>query len=233
MAAQKRIIKDLAILEKNKDDLQSRGIYFRPNEDNFYELDVLIVPREKSDGELKSPYSYGFFMFHFTMSTDYPMLPPDIQFYPMQSKYRLHPNYYENGKVCLSVINTWGGNDWSPATSLHALINILEERFSEDAILFEPSMEKSCFNIKKKYCEYVEYAKYNLLLEIKKTKLYLLFKKEIHDEWYKNKSWLLSRLEELIEKYGNIYFIPSQCYFCKELNADYGAIKERLSAFSI
>jgi ubiquitin-protein ligase len=64
------------------------------------------------------------FIFKFNFPEDYPLSPPKIEFYPQQSFCRLHPNYYESGKVCLSVIGTWGNNDWCPTMSILSIINV-------------------------------------------------------------------------------------------------------------
>lgn len=230
MAAERRIVRDLSILNKNAEELNARGIYFKPKENNLYVVDVLIVPREKKDGDLVSPYTSGFFMFEITMSAEYPMTPPEVVFHPKQTSFRMHPNYYENGKVCLSVINTWGGNDWTPSISLLALINILEERFNEQALSFEPGFEKpSALNAR--YCDYVEYGKYHLMLDVQKSIMYKLFQEIIHLEWQKNKMGLLERLDCIYKTHGDARELPAVCYFCKSGVLDYKSLKEKFTAF--
>lgn len=94
-----------------------------------------------NDVELKSPYTGGFFLFMLTIPDEFPLSPPKVVFHPQQNLVRLHPNYYENGKVCLSVINSWGAEDWTPSMSLLSIVNVLEERLNELSLQFEPGHE--------------------------------------------------------------------------------------------
>jgi ubiquitin-protein ligase len=141
--AQKRIIKDIGILEKNKVELHSRGVFWHFNEENIKSGAFLIIPKHKeANPQFTSPYTNGIFLFELDIPDDFPLSPPRLTFNPKQNKYRLHPNYYEYGKVCLSVINTWSGNDWTPSMSLMSIVNIVEERFNENSLRFEPGHEQ-------------------------------------------------------------------------------------------
>ena len=139
--SQKRIVKDIQLLNKNKDELITRGIHFHVNETDISKLYLMISPCHKQEGELISPYTGGFFLFEIDFPEDYPIAPPKVIFHPQQNKYRLHPNYYENGKVCLSMINTWSQPDWTATMSMMSLAAVLEERFNERGLSFEPGHE--------------------------------------------------------------------------------------------
>jgi ubiquitin-protein ligase len=215
----RRLIRDIAILDKNKAELQSRGIYIHVDEANIHNIRVLIVPKDKRDGDLISPYTAGFFMFHFTFTIDYPMSPPDIVFYPQQKYCRLHPNYYQTGKVCLSVINTWGANDWSPATSVLNLVNILEARFTERSLCFEPGLEMALLKQIQVYNMAVEYAKYKCILEAFDHLVFEPFKAIIREEFKQNKAYLMHRLEEMKALNGDKYQVKT---FYDMITCDYG-----------
>lgn len=221
----KRIIKDMQILQKNKEDLNARGIYVRPDEANIRHIDILIVPRDKRENDLISPYTSGIFMFELLCPDDYPLSPPQITFFPQQRFCRLHPNYYEIGKVCLSVINTWG-QDWSPATSILSIINVLEERFNENAICFEPSYENASREKRLRYNQAVEYAKYKVcLMDIQRCPLYNRFEEDICLEIKKNAPALLKRLEDLRNMHGESSSVTTPC-FSYTINCDYAATIE-------
>lgn len=154
-------MKELKDIEEERDSLAERGIYFHYDEANIRKLKVMIIGKEKKDSEcadLYSPYAGGFFVFDIDLPSDYPMEPPKLKFHPVQSFYRLHPNYYQCGKVCLSMINTWAGNDWTPCMTLISLSRVLEERLNERARCFEPSLENSSIKALKAYNTAVEYA---------------------------------------------------------------------------
>ena len=88
------------------------GIYIVPDESNQNKFTALII------GDRDTPY-HGFYMFEFNFVKPYPQHPPEVKFHNANvvNIGRLHPNCYENGKVCLSLIGTWGQNTWDPTTS--------------------------------------------------------------------------------------------------------------------
>lgn len=211
----KRIQRDLQILKNNKDDLMKRGIYFYVNEANLMDMFFLIVPKEKKEGVLISPYTGGNFLFQMTFPNDFPLSPPKTIFYPQQKTCRLHPNYYPNGKVCLSVINTWAQNDWSPSTSVMTLLSVLEERFNENAVCFEPGREMTAISEKINFNNVVEIAKYKVcILDILKgtTSVFKPFKEEIIKEFNLNKEYLIERLENLKSSIGEKGIVVSRAY---------------------
>lgn len=73
-------------------------------------------------GNKGTPYEGGFFMFELNYINEYPLYPPRVTFLNVTvfNRGRLHPNLYQvslNGKVCLSLIGTWGQNTWDSQTS--------------------------------------------------------------------------------------------------------------------
>lgn len=199
----KRIAKDIDILCKNKADLVSRGMHVHINEQDMSELTVLIIPRPKSSDGVESPYTYGHFVFVIKFQPDHPMSPPTITFHPKQNLCRLHPNYYCNGKVCLSVINTWGA-DWTPATSILAILNILEERLNEKAVCFEPSREAYGPEKWRSYNTTVEYCKYVItIMNYKQYNVYAPFVDIIEQSIRDNKDYLMARLKLLRGTHNN------------------------------
>ena len=230
----KRIVKDIDILSRNKDELQARGIYWCLKEDNMQEIDVLIVPREKFSENLVSPYTYGFFLFKVLLHDEFPMSPPNVTFYPKDTTYRLHPNYYTSGKVCLSMINTWSGNDWSPSCSILSLINVLEERFNENALLFEPGVARNETKMKN-YNNTVEHVKYIVcIINVFNNPIFDVFRVEIKNEFNKNKGWLINRINELKAKSNVdcISLIQDFYYTGRILQFNYDKALENLNRIS-
>lgn len=61
---------------------------------------------------------------------------------------RINPNLYKNGKVCLSLLNTWYGADnerWTPgeSTMLQVLVSIQGLILNEKPYFNEPGYEKT------------------------------------------------------------------------------------------
>lgn len=159
--AHKRAVKDLQLLDRNREELNSRGIHWHFDPENIMSGSFLVIPRHKcdlEDKELESPYTGGMFLFKVQIPSDYPLTPPEVKFYPQQNVCRLHPNYYQNGKVCLSSINTWGTPDWCPSMSLMSLANTLEERLNERSLSCEPGHERETNAKLKEFNKIVAYG---------------------------------------------------------------------------
>lgn len=207
------------MLKKNQGDLASKGIYFHFFDDDLTKMLALITPRPKSDADsgLFSPYTGGFFLFQLSFPEDFPMSPPKLTFHPQATSCRFHPNYYTSGKVCLSIINTWGNADWSPSMSIMALLVTLEERFFEKALGCEPGFERAPIPQHTQYNNTVEYYKYTIaILDVIKDKypIYKPFKDIIIQEYNKTKEWHNARINELIANLDG-KCITSPIYHCK------------------
>lgn len=111
----KRIRNEIDDLFKNR--LDDNFIYYDIDDENIEILKVLII------GTDKTPYKNGFFFFSVKFSDNYPLTPPKVWFYTTNSKVRMNPNLYNNGKVCLSIINTWGNTDnWTEEMSVRSIL---------------------------------------------------------------------------------------------------------------
>lgn len=54
-----------------------------------------------------TPYEGGLYFFDFQFPASYPADPPEAFYH--SGGIRINPNLYANGKVCLSLLNTWMG----------------------------------------------------------------------------------------------------------------------------
>ncbi|TVU17632.1 hypothetical protein EJB05_33680, partial [Eragrostis curvula] len=106
----KRVQKEWKVLENNLPDT----IYVRAFEDRMDLLRAAMV------GAAGTPYQDGLFFFDLQLPpSSYPAEPPLV--YYRSFGLRVNPNLYPSGKVCLSLLGTFGGEDaaelWSPAKS--------------------------------------------------------------------------------------------------------------------
>ncbi|XP_011649300.1 probable ubiquitin-conjugating enzyme E2 23 isoform X2 [Cucumis sativus] len=113
----KKIQQDWSILQNNLPD----GIYVRVYEDRMDLLRAVIV------GAYGTPYQDGLFFFDFHLPPEYPDVPPSAYYH--SGGWRINPNLYEEGKVCLSLLNTWTGRGnevWDPKSSsiLQVLVSL-------------------------------------------------------------------------------------------------------------
>ncbi|XP_057966443.1 probable ubiquitin-conjugating enzyme E2 23 isoform X2 [Malania oleifera] len=113
----KKIQQDWTILQNNLPD----GIYVRVYEDRMDLLRAVII------GAYGTPYQDGLFFFDFHLPPEYPDVPPSAYYH--SGGWRINPNLYEEGKVCLSLLNTWTGRgnevwDSSSSSILQVLVSL-------------------------------------------------------------------------------------------------------------
>ncbi|KAF9921581.1 hypothetical protein BGZ65_010245, partial [Modicella reniformis] len=113
----KRIAKEHAILASSLPD----GIRVRAFEDRLDLIRVLI------QGPDHTPYRNALFLFDFKLTSQFPSQPPIAFFHSWTGGVgRINPNLYEDGNVCLSLLNTWHGKDqtetWTPSSSILQLL---------------------------------------------------------------------------------------------------------------
>jgi len=123
MSANKRITKDLLQAKT----LVDSNIYIHYEDSDIKEIIILMI------GPEKTPYAHGIYLFEMILPDDYPFSPPKCKIVTTCTKrnVRLHPNLYQEGKICLSILNTWAGPTWSAMQSISSVLvsiySILDE----------------------------------------------------------------------------------------------------------
>lgn len=107
------------------------GIYVRTWESRLDLIRVLFI------GPVGTPYEYAPFVVDLFLGASFPAEPPLTHFHSWASEGsgmqgRVNPNLYEDGKICLSLLGTWQGDDakgegWvsGKSTILQILVSIL------------------------------------------------------------------------------------------------------------
>ncbi len=112
-------------------------------------------------GPSETPYEFGFYFFNIVMPTDYPFNPPKVTYCTQNGKTRFNPNLYVNGKVCLSIINTWSGPRWTSCNTISSvLLSIQALVFVENPLHNEPGYEKETGIRNDNYNQLVLYANF-------------------------------------------------------------------------
>jgi ubiquitin-protein ligase len=78
----------------------------------------------------KPPFLFDGFSFDFPF--DYPFSPPKVTFMTNDGQTRFNPNLYQingNGKVCLSILNTWSESTWSQVQLFSSVIETIAAKF--------------------------------------------------------------------------------------------------------
>ena len=133
--AVKRLIRDVRNIRKNP--LEDNGIYYLHDEEDMLKGYALIV------GPADTVYANGYYFFTFDYPIDYPYHPPHVRFCTNFGNIRFHPNMYKDGKVCLSLLNTWRGEQWTACQSISSILLTMCTLFTNDPLVFEPGIHKS------------------------------------------------------------------------------------------
>jgi ubiquitin-protein ligase len=120
-AANKRIMRDIAhVTGPSKETLERTGIYFQSDETDIYHGTAMLV------GQKDTPYYGGYYFFDIRFPADYPFAPIKVKTLTQDGKTRFNPNMYLEGKVCLSILNTWhDGPQWSSVQTLESVLLVM------------------------------------------------------------------------------------------------------------
>lgn len=233
----KRIANDVKYIYNNKID----GVYYKHDEEN------LLLGRAMIIGPKNTPYSFGFYFFEFNFSTNYPYEPPKVTYLTNDGYTRFHPNLYSNGKVCLSLLNTWSGEGWTSCQNITSILLTFLTILDENPLLHEPGVYKNNKYIQQ-YNEIINYMNlkfsiielYNKLntlninnLETSLDKILYYFSNDIIFEFKKNYNDIHDYIELLLREKKNI--IINEFFYNKNrnINIDYNLIFDNFKQIKI
>jgi ubiquitin-protein ligase len=128
----RRLLGDVKTIMQNP--LTDHGIYYSHDEADMLKGYALII------GQEDTPYFGGFYFFEFAFPPNYPYSPPTVTFCTNNGQVRFNPNLYTNGKVCVSILNTWKGDQWSSCQTITTVLLSLAMLFSKMPLLNEPGV---------------------------------------------------------------------------------------------
>ena len=126
-ATVKRLISDIKEITLNP--LTKDGIYYKHDESNMLCGYALII------GPIDTPYQYGNFLFKFIFPYNYPHAPPHVTYHTNDGVTRFNPNLYTNGKVCISLLNTWQGEQWTGCQTITSILLVLSTLLNDKPLL--------------------------------------------------------------------------------------------------
>lgn len=194
----KRLIKDIKEMIKNP--LIDDGIYYKHDETNILQGYAYIC------GPCDSQYIGGNYFFKFSFPCDYPHQPPIVEFMTNDGMTRFHPNMYRNGKICLSVLNTWRGEQWTGCQSIRTILLTIISIMDNFPLLHEPGFTMKQHEVYT-YNEIIlyknlDYCVCEVIINIDDpSNFYIhLFKDNIITEFKKKQPEILSILEKKKEE---------------------------------
>jgi ubiquitin-conjugating enzyme E2 Z len=221
-----RLLKDVKHIMKNP--LTENGIYYIHDDADIMKGYALII------GPSDTPYFGGNYFFEFNYPADYPHSPPKVTYCTNGNNIRFNPNLYVCGKVCVSLLNTWRGDQWTSCQSISTVLLTLCSLLSKDPLLNEPGVDKK-HNDMNKYNEIIEYSNINIAvcdIVRKKSGIFLPFFDNfypfIKDNFLKNYDKLL----EFAEKKNTDFQLQSKefrtDFYTMRVTVDYNIIIEKL-----
>ena len=129
----KRLIKDIKQIKNDPIE----GIHYIHDETNMLQGYGLII------GPPDTPYEGGYYLFLFEFPSNYPYSPPKLKYFTNDGHTRMHPNLYKQGKVCLSILNTWNGESWTGCQTISSVLLTIRSIMTTNPLLHEPGIEKS------------------------------------------------------------------------------------------
>jgi len=199
----KRIIRDISDLVKNP--LHDSGIYITHDESDISKAYALIF------GPEDTPYEHGAYFFTFKFPQNYPFEPPVTKFvtYAPGGKTRFHPNLYVDGKVCLSILNTWNGPSWTSVQTLSSVLLSIRSILDEKPLENEPGFENTTVAKNEGFNNCIRYQNLNVAILHQLDKIpngFDEFQPILEEHFVKNFVKIRERAVEYESKYQNKNF---------------------------
>jgi ubiquitin-conjugating enzyme E2 Z len=222
-----RLLKDVKQILKNP--LTEQGIYYIHDDTDILKGYALII------GPSDTPYFGGNYFFEICYPSDYPHSPPKVKYCTNGEKVRFNPNLYVCGKVCVSLLNTWRGDQWTSCQTISTILLTLCTLLCKNPLLNEPGVTSNHKDMTF-YNEIIEYS--NLRTAVcdilfRKEGVYLPFFENFYpfmkENFIKNVDKLLEFSERKNEEMKNQVVNFKTGYYSMSINVNYNQIIERLT----
>jgi ubiquitin-protein ligase len=190
----KRILSD--VKDIIKDPMKDENIFYSHDEKNILKGYAMII------GPKDTCYHNGFFFFEFNFPNDYPWSPPKIIYKTNDGITRFNPNLYRDGKVCLSILNTWKGECWSSCQTIRSVLFVLQSILNNNPLLNEPGITSTHSDVKpyKKIIKYKSYEHALYKQYISDNGVFEIFRDDIKKYFINNKETIINELSKLSKK---------------------------------
>lgn len=150
-----RLIQDVKQIIKNP--LTDQGIYYIHDDTDMMKGFAMIV------GPSDTPYFGGFYFFEFNFPENYPHSPPKVIYHTNGGNIRFNPNLYCSGKVCISLLNTWKGDQWTSCQTISTILLTLCTILCDKPLLNEPGVNENHPDFLN-YNKIIEYSNINIAI---------------------------------------------------------------------
>ena len=219
-----RLLKDIKQIKKNP--LTDNGIYYEHSKDEILSGKAMII------GPKDTPYENGFYFFKFQFPVNYPFEPPIVKFCTCDGMTRFNPNLYINGKVCISILNTWKGEKWSGCQTISSILLTICSLLNNEPLLNEPGINRH-HSDNEPYKKIITYKNIDhaILDSLDSTYINTNFSEFIQPmkiAFEKNKEDILNRIKEHQEKCSKKTILKTRIYNMTTI-IDYNSLKKKMN----
>ncbi|XP_078658150.1 uncharacterized protein LOC144903640 isoform X6 [Branchiostoma floridae x Branchiostoma belcheri] len=199
-----RIAQEFSSLSSSLPLELSSSIFVRVDDEKMNLMQALIT------GPEGTPYSGGCYQFDIFFPPNYPKVPPQVNLQTTGGgTVRFNPNLYSCGKVCLSLLGTWEGQQgeqWNETSSvLQVLVSIQSLILVPEPFFNEPGYEQEIGTDtgKRHSREYnadvrVNNIKHAIISQIQKPPP--AFENVIKTHFFIKKEWLMKEFEDVLKE---------------------------------
>ena len=222
-----RIKVEKNIFDKDIEYYKNNGIYLEYDKENSNIVYILYIIKNENI------YKHSQHIFKYIYTENYPFEPPKLLYLTPRKKARLHPNFYSNGKCCLSLLGTWNGPQWTSCNNITSIINSIIPLFSDNPLQFEPTFEdiikykkyNDTYNLYVKY-EIYNFLSYNIINIIENTnELNTIMKKYFLD----NYNDILKEIKKIENHNGDKFRSPVYNY---DINIEYDLLVSKIESLN-
>ena len=196
-----RLAKDVKYIIKNP--LENHNIYYKHDEENIYKGYALIIGNN---------LLHMILVINIFFNINYPFEPPTVIFKTCDGMTRFNPNLYINGKVCLSILNTWNGEGWTSCQTISSVLLVLSSILNSNPLTNEPGIKMTNLdndnynnlliykNIEFSIIKQIQYLNDDLNTSLKDFKQ---FRSIINEKFIENR-------EKIVENLNKIKYLDKQ-----------------------
>lgn len=213
-----------------------KQLYLQQNQKELIQNDYLIYYDEtdisKLSAIIKAPYDsvyrHKFIRLNFKIPDNYPHSPPEVTFVNHDGV-RIHPNMYENGKCCATILNTWGDNKfekWTSSMSIETILLTFHSFLDNNPYMYEPGGRDD-----QNYTTYVQYQSwYTCLIRYLQHEQIDVFRNYIYSYMLNNIDVIFQDLHALQELYPSNYY-QTRCFEIDSYFINYTKVCTNLQNF--
>ena len=224
-----RLLKDVKQILKNP--LTENGIYYVHDDTDMMKGYALII------GPSDTPYFGGNYFFELNYPSDYPHSPPKVKYCTNGNNIRFNPNLYACGKVCISLLNTWRGDQWTSCQTISTVLLTLCTLLCSDPLLNEPGVDKK-HNDMINYTEIINFSNINIAIcDIidRKEGVFLPFFENFYpfvkENFIQNYYKLLQITNKKNDDFKNQLVNFKTGYYSMNVTVDYNKLIKRLESY--